>query len=161
MRVTLLNIGFAMLLGGALFPATAMAETPAEAQSRALSLFEKTCLVAFPNFEKVDAILMKEGFEKSSSGWVSKNGEFVNPAIELSSGGLACMVTRQKTDAKGMAQGLANILQRQKVQGLELKATKGSRASATFSKGGIGAKVAIKNLSNGRAKVASLTIFQN
>ncbi|MCK0142732.1 hypothetical protein [Aliiroseovarius sp. F20344] len=161
MRKTFVKFGFALLLSGFMSPSLVAAETPNEAQARALALFEKTCLKTFPNFEKVGAILAKEGFEKSNSGWVSDNGEFVNPAIKLSGGGTACMVTRQKTDAKGMAPSLAKTLQRHKVQGLEVKATKGSRASATFSKGGIGAQVAVSNLSNGRSKVASLSIFAN
>ncbi len=161
MRSIFFKLGLVAMLGYFASPSVSVAETAAEAQSRALLLFEKSCLRAFPNFEKVDAILAKEGFEKSKNGWVSSDGEFVNPAVELSGGGTACIVTRQKTDAKGMAQGLANLLQRQKVQGLAVKATKGSKSTAAFSKGGIGAKVVVSNLSNGRSKVASLTIFKN
>ena len=138
------------------FAVNASADIVAD-QKALLKLFTESCLKTYPTYSGIDKIMSSKGFEQTSYGAWKGEHSFVNPAVKLSGGGLSCLVTRQKTDPRGIHTALIEALRN--ASGKDVKATiRGRKTEITLTIRGAPTRITAGPLARG---VADMAIFKD
>lgn len=138
------------------FAVNASANTVTD-QKALLKLFTESCLKTYPTFSGIDKIMSSKGFEQTSYGAWKSEHTFVNPAVKISGGGLSCLVTRQKTDPRGIHTALIEAIRN--AGGKDIKATiRGRKTEITLTFRGVPTRINAGPLARG---VADIVIFKD